>query len=126
MPDGSTTARNGLAFEDDKIDFNLGSTTTIGHDELEDPFIDEAETRSLNTVKSIDAATAPEDELDFGLTQANDSTIAPKDEDLLSEIDWCDPSAPEDQAQEETPPTPSSATKRSRPEDEVELDTQQG
>lgn len=124
LPNGSEPVEGGVEFDDDKIDFTLGSTATVDDDEVEDSLAHE----SVSAVKSIDATTTAGDELDFSLDQADVTALgpAPKDDDLLSEIDWRDPEAPDDEAQKEAIPTPPSATKRSRPEDEVDLDEQQG
>lgn len=130
---GTTTVEDDAAFEDDKIDFSVDSTTAVAEHKPEDSNVDEVTTHTPDTVNPMHAAPEIEDELEFGLDAEEDTAPVRNHDDSLSEIDWRDASPPLDGAeeatyeepQEEVPPTPSSATKRSRPEDEVDLDTHQ-
>lgn len=121
--DGLDQSRFGQAVEsDDKIDFTL---------DFENPYPEGSHTQPSNVADSLSTAPEPDEELRFDLDQPNAAPPAAKDasknDDALSEIDWRDdPSVPEDDAPEEATATPPSATKRSRPDDVPDLDSQQG
>lgn len=121
--DGHNQSGVGQAVEsDDKIDFTLG---------FENPSVEGSRTQPSNSADFLETTPEADDELQFDLDQPTAATPAAKDasknDEVLSEIDWRDDaSAPEDDAPEEATATPSSATKRSRPDDVPDLDSQQG
>lgn len=121
--DGHNQSGVGQAVEsDDKIDFTLG---------FENPSVEGSRTQPSNSADFLETTPEADDELQFDLDQPTAATPAAKDasknDEVLSEIDWRDDaSALEDDALEEATATPSSATKRSRPDDVPDLDSQQG
>lgn len=118
--DESANDQTGVAFDDDNIDFNLGTTPNVAQDEVEnaeeseDPFAEApaALSRASSTINN--GTQAPEDDLELNFDDETAAPVAGNDDDLLDEIDWRDPDPTTLGEEDATPP---SATKRSRPED---------